>query len=303
MSEVEQAAPETGTAEVSYTPEEQVYIDTRGGEVEAPAAEAKPAVEEKPEEKPAEAKPAEERKLVDKGALDEERARRKALQEEVNQFKIERARWEERFNAIRPQQPQPPPPPSPDEDIFGAVKHQDNTIRQITEKIGAYEKQIAAEKQMRQLAEWASSQEGTFKKETPDYDDALSHLRRTRIGELKSVWGMSDAQVNQQMINEERQLLMAAARMGKNPAELAYQSAKERGYQKKEAKASAEDMSKKLDVIEEGQKASRSLSSVGGKAAGGELSIEQVLKMPDDEFEAWKVKNPAKYRRMKGAEY
>lgn len=289
----------------TYTPEERVYIDTRGGEIEPkPVASEVPPPDAGEGDKAQEAKEPEERKLVDLRALQEARSEIKELKEFKRQAEINQARWDERFRMAMPKQGAPQPPPKPDEDIFGAVNYQGQAINHIAQKINQYEQQIAAQGQMKQLADWAQSQEAEFKKENADYDNALKHLRETRANELRSVWGLNDAAVNNALIDEERQILMAAARMGRNPAELAYNSAKQRGYQKGAAKASsAEEMSTKLNTIEEGQKASKSLSNVGGKAGGGEVSMEQVLKMPDDEFGAWKTKNYAKWRRMKGAEY
>jgi hypothetical protein len=56
----------------------------------------------------------------------------------------------------------------------------------------------------------------------------------------------------------------------------------------------------KLDTIQRGQNANKSLSNTGGNAGDGDITGEMLLKMPMDEFEAWCTKHPAKAKRLMG---
>jgi len=219
------------------------------------------------------------------------------------------ARMEERFKAYidlgpkPPQQQQPQAPPRPDQDIFGAVDHVMKTVNGIQTEIGGYKEKIAAEERAKQLKDWGGRHEAEFIKEAPDYYQALNHLREARHRELAAM-GLSPEAGHAQVLNEENQLLTHAARMQKNPAQLAYEIAKTRGYVKKDAPPPAEDLAKKLERVEAGQRQSGSLSDLGGGVGTpGEITLEMLTKMPDHEFLAFKAKNPAKFRRLKGAEH
>jgi hypothetical protein len=300
MAENETKTPESGSD--LFTPAERQYFDSRGDTPIPEPAPAEPAAEVVPEPAPAPAEPTQQ-ETVPYGALAEERARRKESEERARQAELMQARMEERFRAWQDQAtPRPTPPrapPKPDEDIFGAVNHLMREQQRTTGEINNYKQQIAAEQQMQQLGRWAAQAEATFKQTAPDYDDALRHLRESRTNELKTTWGMNDTAVSQQLLTEERQLLVRAAQQQRNPAELAYAIAKQRGYRGKAADTG--NLSKQMDIIEAGQQASKTLSSVGGKASGGvEVKLEDLVRMSDAEFAAFKAKYPARYRRLKG---
>src|SRR5215510_405964 len=291
-----------------FTPAEQRYFDSRGETgldapaepKEAPAAEpaqsapeGQQATQEAPE---GEDKP---RKFVEHGAFHEERSRRKALEAELQNHKIMMARMEERYRALSPQPQQPKPPPAPSEDIFGAVDHLIAEHKNTRAEIDAYKQRMAAEEQWNNLARRTSAQEEAFKKDHPDYDDAWRHLVESRTAEMRYL-GANDQQIVQALQNDARSLMVQAFRAQKNPGELVYEFARQRGYTKKEAKAAADEINDRLDVIEAGQRASKSLSTVGGKAGGGEVTLSDIARMSDAEFGAFKEKNPAKWRRLRG---
>lgn len=300
MSEVENLPADAGeqvNPAPEYSKEEKAYLDSRGGEVEQPKLQLEEPDEAQKEEQQPE--PVKEGK-VDYGALKEERTKRQALEKQLQDEAVLRARMEERWRILqeanRPQQQQSAPP-EPDTDIFGAVKHDRQVIQSVTNKLSQWENQQRQQAQMAQLNNWAAAQEKAFKQDKPDYDGALEYLRQSRLEEMKDA-GLDGQQAVAALQMEELQLIVQSARQQKNPAELAYSIAKRRGFQ---APKPQEDLSKKLDVIEAGQQQSKSLSGVGGKAGGGEPSLADIAKMSDDDFEAWKTKNPAKWRRARGA--
>jgi hypothetical protein len=293
-----------------FTAEERAYFDSKG-EKDIPAA-APPTGEPTPAQAPAEptavAEPVptspEKQREVPQQALHEERKRRQDAEEKARNLELLNARMEERFRmfaeAARPPPQAPRPPPSADTDIFGAVKHIQAEQRQTRQEIDQYKRQIQQEDQLKALRGWGAGNEREFLKTNPDYYDALNHLRQARGREL-AVWGMTPEQINQQLGNEENQLLVRAANERRDPAKMAYDLARERGYQKKDAQPAKHEVD--LNRIEAAQKQSSTLSTVGGGGGRdvGDIEITDVLKMSDREFAAYIEKHPGHFRRLKGA--
>ena len=86
------------------------------------------------------------------------------------------------------------------------------------------------------FAQTLQAAEAAFVKETPDYYDALNHVRQVRVQQLKLMApGITDQQIAQAIGNEEMNLSMQLARDGRNPITTVYELAKAYGYQKKQA--------------------------------------------------------------------
>jgi signal transduction histidine kinase len=310
MAENEQPAP--AAAPDHLTSDERSYFTSRGETpIPEPAPEAAPAAEPTPEPSAAPLEPSVTAaepsappppKMVDSGALGEERNRRKEAEERARQAEAQQARMEERIRMWQqqqqPRQQLPQQPPNPDQDIFGAVNHVMRTQQQMAQELNATRQQQAQREAITQLEQWGAHQQGEFAKQTPDYFEALTHLRQSRGNELQA-FGLNPQQTAAQLLQEERQLLSFAAQQRRNPAEMAYAFAQQRGYRK--GVGNGGNPSQQLDRISAGQQAARSLSGVGGNAGGGApVGVEELLKMPMAEFAAYKAKNPAKFRRLKG---
>jgi tRNA nucleotidyltransferase (CCA-adding enzyme) len=68
-------------------------------------------------------------------------------------------------------------------------------------------------------------QKASFSQSTPDYYDAMKHIRNARAMELKIlVPDITDDQVNNQIRQEEIGLASQLMRQGSNPVEYAYQA-------------------------------------------------------------------------------
>jgi hypothetical protein len=303
-----------------FTPQEREYFESRGEKPIVAETAPEPAPPEKPEptepiepsEPPKEAAegeeketPKEERK-VDYGALREERERRKAAEDKAREMELLNARMEERFKAwqdnTRPPPKAPVRPPRADEDIFGAVNYLQRTQEQQAKELETYKKREAEAAQMQQLANHAARSVEEFKKTTPDYPNAFAYLQDSRRKEL-AVWGMDEVGIANQLETETRQLIARAVQARRSPAEMAYTLAKERGYSAKQAPATADPVDQ-LDRIERGQQQNRSMSGTGGNGrAGGEITLADLVRMPENEFVAFKNKYPARFRRLKGADH
>jgi len=199
---------------------------------------------------------------------------------------------------------QPAAPPTVEDDIFGAVKHTNETVAQLQKRL---DDQAAAEKKAREDAAAQTdfvnryrNDAETFQKATPDYRTAYDFLLQSRAAELQAIGYDTPEALHQALIADETAIAEMAFSKNKSPAEMIYALAKQRGY-----KAAAPDPSKgkgaeKLETIERGQAANKSLSSTGGSAGDADMTAEALIAMPADEFEAWCNKNPAKARRLFG---
>lgn len=145
---------------------------------------------------------------------------------------------------------------------------------QMTEQQGHLQK-IGAE---------VSRLEQEFTKATPDYPQAQQHLFTTWANEAQ-VLGVS---AEEAIKFYSMQIVQRAAQLNKNPAQVAYDLARERGYGRDQTKSVAQPAGPKgpsLDTIQKGLAVSKSTSAAPGKAAQpGAPTIEALLAMDDDEF-------------------
>lgn len=242
-----------------------------------------------------------EPKHVPLAALHEERTRRKEIDKQLREAQQKLANFEGKFSVIerlqggqQQQTEQPAADPNPEEDIFGAV----NAIKQKLEATEA-EKKAQAEHTTFVNSYKADAQK--FTATTPDYMAAYNHLLSSRAAELQAI-GYEGEELGRALQADEIAIAQMAMSKGKSPAEMLYNLAKQRGYAKKEAAAAAATASgaEKLEAIERGQAANKSLSNTGGNAGDQDMTAERLMSMPMDEFEAWCDKNPAKARRIMG---
>lgn len=121
--------------------------------------------------------------------------------------------------------------------------------------------QLAQQHQLQQLVTTVQSHEAAFVKTTPDYQDALNHVRTIRMDQLKLFFPQAtDAQIGQQLMQEEIQAAAQALQAGVNPAETVYRYAKTLGYQPKAVKGQ----------VQPDRSAAMTLGSGGG--AGSDVS-------------------------------
>jgi hypothetical protein len=271
----------------SLTPAENKYFESRGAEP-APNPNAPP-----PEEKPA----AVVKPTVPLESLQEERARRKGLEQTAQRQAEQLARYDERFRIVEQLNRQPQQaPPDPETDIFGHARHLDQQVRALHEQNQQFTQAQQVAQQRNQLVQGYQADAARLASEVPDFKDAYKFMVESRQKELRAIGYKDPATIAQALQNDELSVVAMAIQNGNSPAEAIYALAQARGYAPQKGQTAAE----KLAVIEKGQAANKSLSSTGGAAGEGEMTGEALLKMPLDEFEAWTKKNPAKARRLMG---
>jgi hypothetical protein len=235
-------------------PEEKAEVE------DTPDPELTPSAEEKPKEEP----------KVNLGALHEERAKRKEVEAKV-------AVMEDRFKQLVNSLSQPPEQkPTPEEDPVNYFKQEIEDLKQFKKQTI---EQTQAERQQEQVVNAYRAQSEQFKASTPDFNDAYNHVLTNRLKELKTM-GLDEAQARHTVAQEEYNIALKSLQDGVNPAQRIYEIAALRGYQKK---ATAEVPKKDLSVIEKGQKNAKVSASATPE---GELSLEALAEMDDEEFAA-----------------
>lgn len=242
----------------------------------------------------------------------EERKRIQAERDELLSFKsafLERQRW---IQESQQQEQQPEPEPDPDHDIFAALKHERAQRVALEKRITEREQseQRATEEQQFESKVWeywqSSAQE--YAQTQTDFGDAAKWLAELRDKQLTAL-GRVDARFSSkqardaQIDTELKDIIVQAARQGISPAEMVYGLAKDYGYAGVTDTNKPLELPEKLKQVAAAQDASRTVAQAQGRSSGGELSLEQIMAMPRDEFTAWHAepKNARYYDRLIGA--
>lgn len=282
---------------------EAKYFES-GGESELPVESGEAGSGEGEGEKPEQTEQQPETKkdnLVPHQALHEQRERRKAAEKRARDLEIENAKFKERFSIVEKlygDKAEPKGPPKPEEDIFGAFEHLSKGLETVNKQLADRDAATKQEAQRNELVNHYKNDADKFTTANPDFKDAYNHLLGSRARELMALGYEEPAELEAALRNEEMSIAQMAFEKGKSPAQVIYDLAKERGYKKADPKA---DTEAKLDTIERGAALNKSLSSAGGSSGDSEMTAERLLTMPNDEFETWCSKNPAKAKRLMGA--
>lgn len=159
-----------------------------------------------------------------------------------------------------------------------------------------------------QLAQTIQAAEYQFLQATPDYYQALGHLQQDRMAEYREL-GLNDEQALHLLRQDQVNIARQALAVGKNPAELAYNLAKRRGYQTAQPNGSgaqpptpapsAQQLAQ-MERLQAGTREARTLGSVSG-GAEQQMTPDRLLKLSNAEFEAYVSKlSPAQQRALMG---
>lgn len=224
---------------------------------------------EKPEKKPA---------AVPSWRLREETQKRRALEEQIQKME---ARFQALQQRLETPQEAPKPPPAYEEDPGAHLMHRLNdheqTLKAVREREAAQQQQM---QEMQVIQTWAqrfTQEEQSFAQErAPDYYDAVSYLRETRMKEYETL-GWDPASAKQMIDREAIQIGMDAERRGVSAAERFYQLAKLRGFQGKQPQQD-------LRRTAENMQRARSLGP-SGKPSSRKLTLAEIAQLDDDEFD------------------
>lgn len=225
-----------------------------------------------------------------RNAMQEERERRKELQRQNQDMQNRLQQMEGRFQMVlerlNPQltQQQQVQEPSFDEDPIGAIKYEQERMKQYLQAIDATEKQkayIAQEQQvfnnfLNKYHEDAMS----FAKGNNDFKDAYSHLIQSRMDEYKAA-GYSQKEAASLINEDEMAIALKAYQDGVNPAQRVYELARIRGYQKRSSEGQ-----KQMQQFENLKNGSMSLNNTGSSVnSNSKITLETLAHMNDKDFE------------------
>jgi hypothetical protein len=243
-----------------------------------------------------------DQRTVPLAALQEERAERRRLRDEVQQMRDQQAALMQRILAAQqqPQQPQEPQIPVPDyaADPVGHLRAQNEILaRQMQQMAQHLAGQSQQQQQMtqqqviqQQIQHRLAADEAAFRQQAPDYDAAAAFLQQSRAAEYRALGMLNPMEIQQALNQDVMAMVNIAQRNGTSVAEAAYNLAKARGYKAAQAPAAGaqgatqqQDAAAKLAAIAQGQQQAASLSGAGGGAIPP-MSIEKLLAMSDADF-------------------
>lgn len=270
----------SGTEE--FTPEETAALaemQTYGEPVEAPEVVEAPEAPAAPVSAPVEAPKPEPKAdkppegYVPHGALHAEREERKKAEKAL-------AEMAERLKALE-KPAEEPKLPDPLLDPDGFAKWQKGQAEEQNARWAKFEAEQKAQTTARERAVQAEMLEMQFAGKTPDYAEGVKFLVEHRQREL-ALMGWSPEQAQAIMQQDANALFDNAVSQGRNPAELLYESAKLRGYAGKPPSQAGEQ----IKAMAAAQENSATLSSTGGEAQVGTLTMTQIAAMSEDEYAA-----------------
>lgn len=202
----------------------------------------------------------------------------------------------------QPPEQKPEPGPDPTVDPVGAMMHQLESVnKQVAALQAALKQQQDQQTQVtnfQQFRNHVNSLREEFVKTHADFADAYSHLRNGRIADLKA-FGLSDAEIQKTVFQEEAALAQRAVQNAKNPAEVIYEMSKRHGYTPKAtANSAATPPDKKLTAIQQAQAASKDLPSQQEVA---EVTLEGLKAASDADLDRM-VQNDKLWAKITGAD-
>ena len=279
----EQEVAEAGAAEPAQSVPEPI--------APAPAPVEQQAQEAAPEAPQAQETATEETdRRVPLKALQEERQKRAEAERKAAEVERRIAELSARLEQIAPKQPEAPPPPDPETDPIGALKYQNEQLRELRTR----EEQQRYEQELNAVAYRAATE---FAAQAPDYRDAYKYAIESRALEL-SVLGVPQDQIPNIMRREELTLIDNARRNGRNPAQVIYEFAKARGFQAPQPAPApvavapapapvAPQPAPPNPALQQAKAAVAASASAGGApAAKGELTVAEIASLKGAAFDA-----------------
>ena len=205
-----------------------------------------------------------------KAMAHQERMERKQIQE---QMAVIQQRFEQLMQAA--QQPQQAAPEYED-DPLGATHDKVEKALQSVEELRRAEGERQQQAQFQSYINTVKQAEEQFIAKQPDYREAVTFIQMRRVNELKAM-GYDEQSAMQVLAQDAMAVSQRAAQLGKSPAELVYELAKQTGYSPKPAS--------NVQNIAAGQQVAKSVA--GGANPVAETGIPNNLaEMTDAEFDA-----------------
>jgi len=224
-------------------------------------------------------------------ALQEGRAEKKQLREELKAYREWQAQLAQRLRQIPAAQPTQAPDPQtrPLEYINHVLSNMQASTAELQQWRKQQEQMIQQWAAAQQSADWAAAQEREFAREQPEYPADYRYAAEARDQELQAL-GFSDPGVRASILrNNTAEIIQNVIQQGRNPAELVWEYARSRAFAPKTARAAAGNAEAQAKIAA-GLQAGGAKLNQGGAAGEGELSAKDPAGISDpEEFEkAWK---------------
>lgn len=287
MSEQEASVADV-TADVEVSDGEfEEYFKSGGKDDEVePEKEQEAKAESSPEPEKKEAQSQSKKDEIErnyKAAMREEREKRKATDQKLEQLNqafnrvIDQTKWQQ-MQAMQAQQQREP---SFEEDPLNSLNLRQSKLEQALSHQYQLEQRRQQEEHLinrqTQFINTYKAHAEDYAQKNPEFTEAYNFLNKHRLEEHLAAGYTRDAA--NQILNEEEMAIVANAfKEGVNPAERIFKIAQMRGF-----KQATKTNDQKINQLERGMNASKSLSSPGGKTDKG-LTLEDVAAMNDEEF-------------------
>jgi hypothetical protein len=237
-------------------------------------------------------------KYVPHEALHEARERAKEYRAKLEQMEREqkeyRASIEQKLaKLVNPPQAKPDFTQDPAGHLKAELDETREAVKPLAERVENFEKTQEQIRIQHEITTRTQALEAEFVKKNADYADAIAHLQKVAHANLEAM-GVDDPVQRQALVVQQSMGLAAQAlQKGKNPAEVAYQLAKNYGYQPKAKEAGEE---RKLETIKRGQEeASKSLGGGGGKQPV--ITLAELERMSEEDLDKL-VENDAEWKKL-----
>jgi DNA repair exonuclease SbcCD ATPase subunit len=249
-----------------------------------------------------------------------ERQRLEKIQQELNE---RQTRAEERLRILAEKFTAPPAPaPDKTQDPVGYLEHEiaqtKAPLQNLQQKLEQYEQQQQQQAQLEQIRNYVVTAEQDFAAKTPDYWDAMNHIRQARFAQYRLA-GLNEQQQAQALAQDTYAWTRSLLQSGKNPAEATYELARAYGYSgsasgpaastaaaqgsqepaggavqprnsdgtfAKPQNPKVEKAKETLKTVERGQQAAKSLGDSPGGSASTEIpDLSELASMSDEEFD------------------
>lgn len=240
-----------------------------------PEAEPEPIPEPQPQPEPESDNGKPPKGYVKYDALFEERQQRKAAEDQLRELRAQ-------LEANKPKA-EPVEPPDALLDPQGFKKWQlDNQAAQ-EKRWQEHEQRQLEQAHRARIANDVANDEKRFMADQPDYYDAVTFLQNHRAAELRA-YGINDQAIQQVLRQETEALIGSAMNNGMSPAQVAYNVAKHRGYAAKAAAPLNAPTTEQITAKAEAARQTGSLSSAGGPAAVGQVTLKDLASMSEKDI-------------------
>ena len=228
-------------------------------------------------------------------ALQEARKENRLLMKEMHELKEQNKKFNSMFEKIfNPADEKKAP--SFEEDPLAALKHENDLVKKELNDLKQFkDTDIKQRQEMESQHKFLTDYRGManqFASTNPEFNSAYDYLLKSRFDEYTTA-GYQPEQATQMVREDEMAIAAHAMTNGLNPAEKLFALAKLRGFNQDSKvvekstnnnQAPSKNAVQKIEQIEKGLKASKSLNE-SGSSSSNKLTLEDIASMSDAEFD------------------